>query len=51
VGYGAKTNQPELLELRSGFLGHRLLLVNVQEVVRVVSEQRRILVNDPPRRE
>ena len=51
VRYGAKTNQPELLELRAGFLGHRLLLVNVQEVVRVVPEQRRILVNDPSRRE
>jgi hypothetical protein len=36
VGYGAKTNQPELLALRAGFLGHRLLLVTVQEEVRVV---------------
>jgi hypothetical protein len=36
--------EPELLEVRSGLLGHRLLLIPVTQVQAILPKQRRIIV-------
>jgi hypothetical protein len=49
IRYGEGTNEPEVLEVRAGFLGRTLLLVSVDDVATIASEDRRIVLNDPPR--
>jgi hypothetical protein len=48
IRYGEETNEPELLELRSGLLGRTLLLMSVDEVLEITPESRRLLVTDQP---
>ena len=36
--------EPELLEVRSGLLGHRLRLIPVRDVLEILPKQRRIIV-------
>jgi hypothetical protein len=49
IRYGEGTNEPELLEVRAGFFGRTLLLISTDDVDKVVAEERRILLTDPPR--
>ena len=48
IRYGKSQDDPEALAVRAGRFGRRLLLISVNEVVRVLPEQRRIVVKDPP---
>ena len=48
VRYGPVSNEPDVLEVRAGFLGRRLLLISVKEITQIVSEEQRIVLNDPP---
>ncbi len=49
IRYGEHSNEPEVLEVRAGLLGRTRLLINVDELVEIAAQQRRILLNDPPR--
>jgi hypothetical protein len=49
VRFGERSNEPEVLEVRAGRLGRRLLLVSIEEVLEILPQDRRILVRDPPR--
>jgi hypothetical protein len=49
IRYGEGSNEPEVLEVRAGFLGRTLLLVSVDDVATIASEDRRIVLHDPPR--
>ncbi len=49
VRFGAGSNEPEVLEVHAGFLGRTLLLLSVEDLVEIVPEQRRVLVQDSPR--
>ena len=40
------STEPELLEVRSGLLGHRLRLIPVGDVVEIQPKQRRVIVED-----
>ena len=48
IRYGERSNEPEVLEVRAGLFG-RTLLISVDEVAEIAAEERRIIVNDPPR--
>jgi hypothetical protein len=48
IRYGKSKDDPEALAVRAGRFGRRLLLISVNEVVRVLPEQRRVVVKDPP---
>ena len=48
IRYGEGSNEPEVLEVRAGFSGRTLLLVSVDEVATIASDERRIVLNDPP---
>jgi hypothetical protein len=41
--------EPEFLEVRAGLLGHRLLLIPVEEVKEILPTQRRIILRAWPR--
>ncbi len=49
IRYGEGSNEPEVLEVRAGLFGRTRLLISVAEVVEVVAEERRLVLNDPPR--
>jgi hypothetical protein len=49
IRYGEGSNEPEVLEVRAGLFGRTRLLISVAEVVEIVAEERRIVLNDPPR--
>jgi hypothetical protein len=49
IRYGAHLEEPEALAVRPGRFGRTLLLVSVDSVERVLPEERRIVVTDPPR--
>jgi hypothetical protein len=49
IRYGQRSNEPEVLELRAGLFGRTLLLISVDNVAEIAAEERRIVVNDPPR--
>jgi hypothetical protein len=49
IRYGERSNEPEVLELRAGLFGRTLLLISVDEVAEIAAEERRIVLNDPPR--
>jgi hypothetical protein len=49
IRYGAHLDEPEALAVRAGRFGRTLLLVSVESVERVLPEERRIVVTDPPR--
>jgi hypothetical protein len=36
--------EPELLEVRSGLLNHRLLMIPVEDVLEILPKQRRVIV-------
>jgi len=48
IRYGKSQDQPEAVSVRVGRFGRRGLLISVSEVERVLPEQRRIVVRDPP---
>ena len=48
IRYGVSQDQPEALAVRAGRFSRRVLLISVREVERVVPEERRIVVADPP---
>jgi len=49
IRYGERSNEPEVLEVRAGLFGRTLLLISVDEVAEITAEERRIVLNDPPR--
>ena len=49
IRYGEGSNEPELLEVRAGLFGRTVLLISVDDVAEIAPEERRILLNDPPR--
>jgi len=49
IRYGEGSNEPEVLEVRAGLFGRTLLLISVDEVAEIAAEERRIILNDPPR--
>jgi hypothetical protein len=49
IRYGAHAEEPEALAVRRGRFGRTLLLISVDSVERVLPEERRIVVTDPPR--
>jgi hypothetical protein len=49
IRYGERSNEPEVLEVRAGLFGRTLLLISVDEVAEIAAEERRIVLNDPPR--
>jgi hypothetical protein len=49
IRYGEGSNEPEVLEVRAGLFGRTRLLISVAEVAEIAAEERRIIVNDPPR--
>ena len=49
IRYGERSNEPEVLEVRAGLFGRTQLLIGVAEVAEVAAEERRIVLNDPPR--
>jgi len=49
IRYGETTNEPEVLEVRAGFLGRTRLLISVDDVVDIDPEQGRLALDDPPR--
>jgi hypothetical protein len=48
IRYGEGSNEPEVLEVRAGFFGRTLLLVSVDDVATIASDERRIVLHDPP---
>ncbi len=53
IGYvkglrASRSGKPELLEVRAGLLGRRLLLIPVEQIGEIAPEQRRILLGGPP---
>ena len=42
------SSEPQLLEVRAGLLGRRLLLIPVGQVHEIVPEEKRILLSGPP---
>ena len=44
-----RSGKPELLEVRAGLLGRRLLQIPVDQVEKIVPEQRRIVLSGTPR--
>ena len=49
IRYGETTNEPEVLEVRAGWLGRKQLLVSVVDVLDVDPEGQRLTLADPPR--
>jgi hypothetical protein len=49
IRYGERSSEPEVLEVRAGLFCRTLLLISVDEVAEIAAEERRIIVNDPPR--
>ena len=49
IRYGEGSNEPEVLEVRAGLFGRTRLLISVAEVVEIAAEERRIVLDDPPR--
>ena len=49
IRYGERSNEPEVLEVRAGVFGRKLLLISADEVAEIVAEERRIVLNDLPR--
>jgi hypothetical protein len=49
VRFGHGSNEPEILEVRAGLLARRLLLFSVEDILEIDSDQRRVVLNDPPR--
>ena len=49
IRFGQRTNEPQLLEVRAGRFGRKLLLVSVAEITEILPSERRIVLNDPPR--
>jgi hypothetical protein len=49
VRYGERSNEPVVLEVRAGLFGRTLLLVSVDDVAEIAIDERRIVLNDPPR--
>jgi hypothetical protein len=49
IRYGKSQDEPEALAVRAGRFGRSSLLVSVEDVERVDSAERRVVVADPPR--
>jgi hypothetical protein len=49
IRYGERSNEPEVLEVRAGLLARTLLLISVEDIDEIAAEERRIVLNDPPR--
>ena len=49
IRYGAHLEEPEALAVRPGRFGRTVLLISVESVERLLPEERRIVVTDPPR--
>ena len=49
VRFSPSTNEPELLEVKTGLLGRTLILLSVEDVTEIDPEQKRVIVSDPPR--
>jgi hypothetical protein len=47
--FGSRVDRPDLLAVRAGLFGRRLLLIRVEEVDRIVSDEQRIVLRDAPR--
>jgi len=47
--FGSRVDRPDLLEVRIGLFGRRLLLIRVEEVDGIVSDEQRIVLRDAPR--
>jgi hypothetical protein len=46
IRYGERSNEPAILEVRAGFFGRRMLLVNVDEIAEIAPETSRIVLED-----
>jgi hypothetical protein len=46
IRYGERSNEPALLEVRTGLLGRKLLLVSVDEIADIAPERSRIVLRD-----
>ena len=46
IRYGERSNEPAVLEVRSGFFGRRLLLINVDDISVIAPERSRIVLHD-----
>jgi hypothetical protein len=49
IRYGETTNEPEVLEVRAGFLGRTRLLISADHVIDIDPLEERLSLNDPPR--
>jgi hypothetical protein len=47
VRYGERSNEPALLEVRGGFLGRKLMLIRVEDVLEITPESSRVILRDP----
>ena len=48
IRYGEHTNEPEVLEVRSGLFGRTMLLINVHDVTEILPAKRLLILVDPP---
>jgi hypothetical protein len=46
IRYGERSNEPAVLEVRSGFLGRKTLLISVTDISEIDPESSRILLFD-----
>lgn len=49
IRYGERSNEPERLEVRTGWFGRTLLVISVDDVAEIAAEERRIILQDPAR--
>jgi hypothetical protein len=49
IRYGEATNEPHVLEVRTGLFGRIVLLISVGDIVHVLPDEHRLVLNDPPR--
>jgi len=48
IRYGVSQDEPEAIAVRAGRFSRKVFLISVNEVERVLPEERRIVVRDPP---
>jgi hypothetical protein len=46
IRYGEQSNEPAVLEVRAGLFGRKMLLISVDEIAEIASEQSRILLQE-----
>ena len=48
IRYGERTNEPEMLEVRSGLFGRTVLLISIEDITEVDPEKGLLVVADRP---